>query len=145
MTTSAATRIIPKPIITGFFMLGVLSSVAFSAIILFRNFICAWCGRFGVSVCSATCPFFSIAIAFPAPQANHLADIHHGKREAALYLLNSIRKSSEDWSYLAIFILSALAMALDLLLPGKNRAVVHIIMVDLHTVGRQFLPRKFYE
>src|SRR5262249_9755938 len=40
-------------------------------------------------------------------------------REAALYLLNSIRKSPEDWNYLAIFVLSLAAIALDRLLPGK--------------------------
>ena len=40
-------------------------------------------------------------------------------RDAALYLLNSIRRSPEDWNYLAIFILSIVAIGLDLLLPGK--------------------------
>jgi hypothetical protein len=42
-----------------------------------------------------------------------------GDREAALYLLGSVQKSREDWNYLAIFILSIVAMALDLALPGK--------------------------
>jgi hypothetical protein len=41
------------------------------------------------------------------------------EREAALYLLNSVRASQEDWNYLAIFVLSIVAIALDLLLPGK--------------------------
>jgi hypothetical protein len=36
-----------------------------------------------------------------------------------LYLLNSVRRSQEDWNYLAIFILSILAIGLDLMLPGK--------------------------
>lgn len=40
-------------------------------------------------------------------------------RAAVLYLLNSIRKSQEDWNYLAIFILSIVTIALDWLLPGK--------------------------
>ena len=39
--------------------------------------------------------------------------------DANLYLLNSIQKSQEDWNYLAIFILSIVAIALDCLLPGK--------------------------
>jgi hypothetical protein len=38
-------------------------------------------------------------------------------REAALYLLKSVRASQEDWNYLAIFVLSIIAIALDLLLP----------------------------
>ena len=40
-------------------------------------------------------------------------------REATLYLVNSIRKSPEDWNYLAIFALSVVAVILDLLIPGK--------------------------
>jgi len=40
-------------------------------------------------------------------------------RDAALYLLNSVRKSQEGWNYLAIFVLSIVAIALDWLLPGK--------------------------
>jgi hypothetical protein len=38
-------------------------------------------------------------------------------RAAALYLLSSIQKSPEDWNYLAIFILSAVAIVIDLMLP----------------------------
>jgi hypothetical protein len=34
-------------------------------------------------------------------------------REAALYLVNSIRKSPEDWNYLAIAALSVIAVILD--------------------------------
>jgi hypothetical protein len=40
-------------------------------------------------------------------------------RAAAFYFLNSINKSPEDWNYLAIFILSALAIVLDSALPGN--------------------------
>jgi hypothetical protein len=41
------------------------------------------------------------------------------EREAALYLLKSVQTSQEDWNYLAIFVQSIAAIALDLLLPGK--------------------------
>jgi hypothetical protein len=37
-------------------------------------------------------------------------------RTAALYLVNSIRKSPEDWNYLAIGALSVIAVILDLVL-----------------------------
>ena len=40
-------------------------------------------------------------------------------REAALYLLRSVNKSPEDWNYLVIFVLSIIAIALDLLLTEK--------------------------
>ena len=54
-----------------------------------------------------------------------IAKIRDGKnlnaeeREAALYLLKSVQASQEDWNYLAIFVLSIVTIALDLLLPGK--------------------------
>ncbi len=38
---------------------------------------------------------------------------------AALYLLNAVRASHEDWNYLAIFILSIVAIVLDEILPGN--------------------------
>jgi len=40
-------------------------------------------------------------------------------RDAALYLLNSVRKSQEDWNYLAIFVLSLVAIAMDWLFSGR--------------------------
>jgi hypothetical protein len=40
-------------------------------------------------------------------------------RQSALYLLSSVQKSPEDWNYLAIFVLSIVAIALDFLIPGK--------------------------
>jgi hypothetical protein len=48
-----------------------------------------------------------------------IATLTDDERAATLYLINSVRKSQEDWNYLAIFVLSILAIALDLWLPGK--------------------------
>lgn len=58
-------------------------------------------------------------------QSNIIEKIRAGEtlstddRDAALYLLNSVRKSQEDWNYLAIFVLSIIAIVLDLPLPWK--------------------------
>jgi hypothetical protein len=50
-------------------------------------------------------------------------ELSSGDRQAALYLLNSIRKSPEDWNYLAIFALSLAAIALDLLLRANKSSI----------------------
>ena len=122
---------IPKPVMLGFFVVGVLSSVAFRAIILFQKYHPGWVrpvwyfGVIGYMV------FFLYRYAIShrrkrtIAQTNIIGKLRDDKplsaddREAAMYLLNSIRKSPEDWNYLAIFILSLAAIALDLLLPGK--------------------------
>lgn len=128
---STTPRIVPKPVIIGLFILGLLSSVAFRALILIQRFEPGWVrpvwyfGVLGYMV------FFIYRYAISqrrkrvVSQSNLIEKIRDGKslnadeRAAALYLLNSVRKSQEDWNYLAIFALSILAIALDLWLPGK--------------------------
>lgn len=128
---STTPRIVPKPVIIGLFILGLLSSVAFRALILIQRFEPGWVrpvwyfGVLGYMV------FFIYRYAISqrrkrvVSQSNLIEKIRDGKslnadeRDAALYLLNSVRKSQEDWNYLAIFALSILAIALDLWLPGK--------------------------
>jgi len=128
---SATPKIIPKPVIVGFFIVGLLSSVAFRAIILLQKFDPHWVrpvwylGVIGYMVFFIYRYFISQRRKRTIAQSNIIEKIHAGTaltaedRAAALYLLNSIRKSPEDWNYLAIFILSALAIVLDLALPGK--------------------------
>ncbi len=128
---STTPKIIPKPLIVGFFVVGVLSSVAFRAIILLQKFDPRWVrpvwylGVIGYMVFFIYRYFISQRRKRTITQSNIIEKIRAGEalsaddRAAALYLLNSIRKSPEDWNYLAIFILSALAIVLDLALPGK--------------------------
>lgn len=128
---STAPKIIPKPVIVGFFILGLLSSVAFRAIILLQKYAPAWVRPmwyFGVLGYMA---FFMYRYYISQRRKHAIAHtdliekIRDGKpltaedREATLYLLKSVRASQEDWNYLAIFVLSLAAIALDLLLPGK--------------------------
>lgn len=128
---SLAPKILPKPVIVGFFLLGLLSSVAFRAIILFQKFDPArvrpvwYFGVIGYMLFFMYRYGISQRRKRAIEQTNIIEKIGRGAelsaedREAALYLLNSIRKSQEDWNYLAIFILSIVAIALDVVLPAK--------------------------
>ncbi|MEI8063158.1 MAG: hypothetical protein WCH84_03745 [Verrucomicrobiota bacterium] len=124
-------KIIPKPIIIGFFLLGLLSSVAFRAIILLQKYEPRYVrpvwyfGVIGYMVFFIYRYYISQRRKRTIIRSNLIEKIRTGvpltpeEHAANLYLLNSIQKSQEDWNYLAIFILSIVAMALDCFLPGK--------------------------
>jgi hypothetical protein len=128
---SVAPQIIPRPVIIGFFLLGLLSSVAFRAIILLQKYSPDWvrpvwyCGVIGYLLFFMYRYFISQRRKRVIARTNVIEKIRDGtalttdEREAALYLLRSVRASQEDWNYLAIFVLSIVAIALDLLLPGQ--------------------------
>lgn len=127
----ATPKIVPQPVIVSFFLLGLLSSVAFRAIILLQKYDPRWVrpvwyfGVIGYLLFFMYRYFISQRRKRTIAQSHIIEKIRAGAsldaadRNAALYLLNSIRKSQEDWNYLAIFILSLVAIALDVLLPGK--------------------------
>lgn len=124
-------KIVPKPVMIGFFLTGLLSSVAFRAIIIFQKYSPGWVrpvwyfGVIGYMLFFMYRYVISQRRKRAIEQTGIIEKIHAGEtlsaadRDAALYLLNSVRKSQEDWNYLAIFVLSIVAIALDLLLPGK--------------------------
>ena len=128
---AATPKIVPKPVIVSFFLLGLLSSVAFRAIILLQKFSPAWVrpvwyfGVIGYMFFFMYRYYISLRRKRAIAQSDIIEKIRAGTmldaddREAALYLLNSVRKSQEDWNYLAIFVLSIVAIAQDVLLPGK--------------------------
>lgn len=115
----------------GFFLLGLMSSVAFRAIILFQKYQPGWVrpvwyfGVIGYLIFFLYRYLISQRRKRAITQTQIIPKLQAGEslgaedRAAALYLLNSIRKSQEDWNYLAIFVLSLIAIALDCLLPGK--------------------------
>lgn len=123
-------KVLPKPIIFGAFLIGLLSSVAFRAIILFQKFHPSWVRPVWYFGVLGYMLFFIYRYYISLRRKRAIADSHIiekiregvsldvSDREAALYLLNSIRKSQEDWNYLAIFALSMIAIGLDLLLPA---------------------------
>jgi hypothetical protein len=124
-------KIIPKPIIISFFLIGLLSSLAFRAIIIFQKLCPGWVRPVWYFGVIGYMLFFMYRYAISQRRKRTIAQseiiqklssgemLSSDDRQAALYLLNSIRKSPEDWNYLAIFILSLAAIGLDLLLPGK--------------------------
>ena len=124
-------KIIPKPIIISFFLLGLLSSVAFRAILLLQKYEPHYVrpvwyfGVIGYLVFFVYRYYISQRRKRTIVRSNLIEKIRTGvpltpeDRAANLYLLNSIHKSQEDWNYLAIFILSIVAMALDWFWPGK--------------------------
>ena len=128
---STAPKIILKPVIVGFFLLGLLSSVAFCAIILLQKYEPTWVrpvwyfGVLGYMLFFMYRYYISQRRKHAIAHSDIIEKIRTGEalnqdeREAALYLLKSVRTSQEDWNYLAIFVLSIVAIALDLLLPGK--------------------------
>jgi hypothetical protein len=125
-----APKIFPKPVIIGFFVLGVLSSVAFRAIILLQKYNPAWVrpvwyfGAIGYVI------FFMYRYGISQRRKRAISEsgiiekirtgavLSSEDRESTLYLLNSVSKSQEDWNYLAIFIMSLVTILLDLFLPG---------------------------
>lgn len=127
----SAPKIIPKPVIIGFFLLGLFSSIAFRAIILLQKYSPGWVrpvwyfGVLGYMLFFMYRYYISqrrkrtIAHTDVIEKIRAGAALNQDEREAALYLLKSVRASQEDWNYLAIFVLSIAAIALDLLLPGK--------------------------
>lgn len=128
---SIAPKIVPKPVIVGFFIIGLLSSVAFRAIILLQRYEPTWVRPVWYLGVVGYMAFFMYRYYISQRRKHAISDsdiiekIRTGEtlnvedREAALYLLKSVRASQEDWNYLAIFILSIAAIALDLLLPTK--------------------------
>ena len=128
---SYAPKIIPKPVIVGFFVLGLLSSIAFRAIILLQKYSPDWVrpiwyfGVIGYMLFFMYRYYISHRRKRTISHSDIIEKIRVGaalttdERDAALYLLKSVRASQEDWNYLAIFVLSIVAIALDLLLPGK--------------------------
>ena len=127
----SAPKIIPKPVIVGFFLLGLFSSIAFRAIILLQKYSPGWVrpvwyfGVLGYMLFFMYRYYISqrrkrtIAHTDVIEKIRTGAALNQEEREAALYLLKSVRASQEDWNYLAIFVLSIVAIALNLLLPGK--------------------------
>jgi len=119
---------LPRYIIYGFFILGLISAIAFRAIILIQKFEPAWVRP--VWYIGAIGYLFFFLYRFSITKKRKRAIDQHrliekirenscltnDERDAVAYLLSSIKKSLEDLNYFIIFILSIAAIVLDLLL-----------------------------
>ena len=101
-------KLVPKPVIISFFLIGLLSSVAFRAIILLQKYHPGWVrpvwyfGVLGYMLFFIYRYYISHRRKRAIEQTNVIEKIRTGEtlsaddRAAALYLLNSVRKSQED-------------------------------------------------
>jgi len=128
----ARPHIVPKYVIYLFFLLGLVSAIAFRAIIIFQHLEPAWVrpvwyiGTFGYVL------FFLYRYRITRKrkraidqyrliekvQANACLD--EQDREVVLYLLASIKSSLEDVNYAIIFLMSIIAVAADMILSGMK-------------------------
>ena len=119
---------LPKPVIYGFFILGLLSAVAFRIIIVFQHIEPTWVRPVWYAGILGYIAFFLYRYSISRKRKNAIKDydlinklknnacLSDKDREIVTYLLSSIQKSMEDLNYFIIFILSILAIAADIIL-----------------------------
>jgi hypothetical protein len=123
-------HIVPKYIIYSFFVLGLISAIAFRAIIVIQRLEPVWIrpvwyiGTIGYFL------FFLYRYFITQKRKRAIEEyqliekvkanacLTEKDREVVLYLLTSVRYSLEDINYAIIFLLSVLAIAADLLLSS---------------------------
>ena len=123
-------HVLPKSVIYGFFILGLLSAIAFRAIILFQRLEPSWVRPVWYIGTIGYFFFFLYRYAITKKRKSAIEEFQliekvkanacltDQDREVVLYLLSSIRLSLEDINYAIIFILSLIAVATDLLLSA---------------------------
>ncbi|MDX9714040.1 MAG: hypothetical protein RBT37_01280 [Dissulfurispiraceae bacterium] len=118
----------PKYVVYLFFMLGLVSAIAFRIVIVFQHIEPAWIRPvWYIGVCGYVL-FFYYRYRIAKKRKRAIQDFNlieklranacltEEDRSVVLYLLGSIKRSPEDKNYAVIFILSILAIAADLIL-----------------------------
>jgi len=118
---------VPKYVIYGFFILGLLSAIAFRIIIVFQHIEPTWVRPVWYAGILGYLVFFLYRYSISRKRKNAIKDydlitklkanacLSDKDREIVIYLLSSIQKSMEDLNYYIIFILSILAIAADMI------------------------------
>lgn len=121
-------HILPKYIIYGFFVIGLISAIAFRAIIVFQHLEPSWVRPVWYAGIVGYIFFFLYRYRITKKRKKAIDDFQlidkvkanacltEEDREIVLYLLSSIKSSPEDLNYAIIFILSLLAILADILL-----------------------------
>lgn len=119
---------VPPLVINLFFLIGVLSALAFRALIVFTHVHPEWFRPVWYLGTGGYVLFFLYRywISHKRKQAisryalldrlQGEGELSRDEREVLVYLLSSLARSREDLNYLVIFFLSILAVAIDLLL-----------------------------
>ncbi len=117
----------PGYMIHGFFLIGLISAVAFRSIIVFQRLEPSWVRPIWYVGVLGYVGFFLYRFAITKKRKRVITEyeliekvqanacLSEEERQVVIYLLSSIKKSHEDINYLAIFILSILAILADIL------------------------------
>lgn len=123
-------HIVPKYVIYGFFTLGLISAIAFRAIIVLQHIDPGWVRPVWYIGAVGYFFFFLYRYAITKKRKKAVeqfqliekirqnACLTEEDREVVLYLLSSIKYSMEDINYAIIFLLSVIAAAADLILTA---------------------------
>lgn len=121
-------HILPKYVIYGFFVIGLISAIAFRAIIVFQHLEPSWVRAAWYAGIVGYIFFFLYRYRITKKRKKAIDDFElitkvkanacltEEDREIVLYLLSSIKSSPEDLNYAIIFILSILSILADILL-----------------------------
>ena len=125
-------HIVPKYIIYGFFVLGLVSAIAFRAIIVFQHLEPGWVRSVWYIGTAGYVFFFVYRYKITRKRKKAIEEfrlieklktnscLEDDDREVVLYLLSSIKFSLEDINYAIIFLLSIIAVAADLFLSAMK-------------------------
>jgi hypothetical protein len=121
-------HIVPKYVVYSFFLLGLVSAIAFRAIIVLQHLEPSWVRPVWYIGTAGYVLFFFYRYRITRKRKKAVEDfqliekirtnacLQDDDREVLLYLLSSIRLSLEDINYAIIFVLSVIAVAADLVL-----------------------------
>lgn len=122
--------IVPQSVIYFFFILGLLSAVAFRAILVIQQYEPSWVRPVWYAGVIGYFMFFYYRWNISRKRKKAIADYQliekleqnacllPEDREVALYLLRSIKVSMEDLNYAIIFALSVIAIGVDIVLTA---------------------------
>lgn len=125
-------HVVPKYVIYAFFMLGLLSAIAFRAIIVFQHLEPSWVRPVWYIGTAGYFIFFLYRYMISKKRKHAIADfrlieklrenacLEDEDREVVLYLLSSLQHSLEDINYAIIFILSVIAVGADIVLSAMK-------------------------
>ncbi len=121
-------HIVPKYVLYGFFVLGLISAIAFRGIIVFQHIEPRWVRPVWYIGIAGYLLFFLYRFKISKKRKKAISDfgliekvesnapLSDEDRKVLLYLLSSISVSLEDRNYALIFLLSVVAIAVDLVL-----------------------------
>jgi hypothetical protein len=125
-------NVVSKYVVYSFFLLGLLSAIAFRAIIIFQHLEPSWVRPVWYIGTSGYFLFFFYRYRITQKRKKAVGDfkliekiranacLQDEDREVLLYLLSSIKLSMEGLNYAIIFALSVLAVLADLVLTAMR-------------------------